>query len=143
MNALSSKDNATRGGWYRWGQLNKEAEKILAKVGATVDPRAIIGDLSFVDRQMVEIARALATDPKLLLLDEPAAGLSGTAIDRIDEGLRKIREAGGSTPALIITGSAATELDQQTFSATHLLRKPFRVPELHAAIAQILSGAPH
>ncbi|HPU25710.1 MAG TPA: PAS domain S-box protein [Phycisphaerae bacterium] len=73
----------------------------------------------------------------LLILDIDLPRMSGLAC------LRKIREAGGSTPALIITGSAATELDQQTFSATHLLRKPFRVPELHAAIAQILSGAPH
>ena len=39
MNALSSKDNATRYGWYRWGQLNREAADILARVGATIDPR--------------------------------------------------------------------------------------------------------
>ena len=80
MNALSSKSNATRGGWYRWGQLNKEAEEILARVGANVDPRAIVGDLSFVDRQMVEIARALRVDEQIhtspiVLLDEPTSVL--------------------------------------------------------------------
>ena len=80
MNALSSKDNATRGGWYRWGQRNKEAEEILAKVGATVDPKAMVGDLSFVDRQMVEIARALRIDEMtrtspLVILDEPTSVL--------------------------------------------------------------------
>ena len=79
MNALSSKDNATTGGWYRWGQLNREAEAILARVGAKIDPRAIVGDISFVDRQMVEIARALRVDEMVhaipdRILDEPDIG---------------------------------------------------------------------
>ena len=80
MNALSSKDNATRGGWYRWGQLNSEAETILARVGAKIDPRSIVGDISFVDRQMVEIARALRVDEMthatpIVILDEPTSVL--------------------------------------------------------------------
>ncbi len=80
MNALSSKDAATKYGWYRWGQLNREAKDILARVGATVDPRAIVGDLSFVDRQMVEIARALRVDEMthtapIVILDEPTSVL--------------------------------------------------------------------
>ena len=80
MNALSSKDNATKGGWYRWGQLNREAEQILARVGAKIDPRAVVGDISFVDRQMVEIARALRVDEMthaspIVILDEPTSVL--------------------------------------------------------------------
>ena len=80
MNALSSKDNATKGGWYRWGQLNREAEAILARVGAKIDPKAIVGDISFVDRQMVEIARALRVDEMvhatpIVILDEPTSVL--------------------------------------------------------------------
>jgi ABC-type sugar transport system ATPase subunit len=80
MNALSSKDNATKGGWYRWGQLNREAETILARVGAKIDPRSIVGDISFVDRQMVEIARALRVDEMthatpIVILDEPTSVL--------------------------------------------------------------------
>ncbi len=58
MNAMSGKDAATRFGWYRWKKLNDEAARVLARVGSSVDPRAIVGDLPFVDRQMVEIARA-------------------------------------------------------------------------------------
>ena len=77
---LSSKDNATKGGWYRWGQLNREAEAILARVGAKIDPKAIVGDISFVDRQMVEIARALRVDEMthatpIVILDEPTSVL--------------------------------------------------------------------
>jgi ribose transport system ATP-binding protein len=99
MNALSSKDNATRGGWYRWGQLNKEAEKILAKVGATVDPRAIVGDLSFVDRQMVEIARALRVDEMthtapIVILDEPTSVLERNETAILEREIAELKHVG-------------------------------------------------
>jgi ribose transport system ATP-binding protein len=99
MNALSSKDNATRGGWYRWGQLNKEAEKILAKVGATVDPRAIVGELSFVDRQMVEIARALRVDEMthtapIVILDEPTSVLERNETAILEREIAELKHVG-------------------------------------------------
>ncbi len=99
MNALSSKDNATRGGWYRWGQLNKEAEEILAKVGATVDPKAIVGDLSFVDRQMVEIARALRIDEMthtspIVILDEPTSVLERNETAILEREIAELKHVG-------------------------------------------------
>ena len=99
MNALSSKDNATRGGWYRWGQLNAEARTILAKVGATVDPRAIVGDLSFVDRQMVEIARALRVDEMthtapIVILDEPTSVLERNETAILEREIAALKHVG-------------------------------------------------
>ncbi|MDT7579701.1 MAG: ribose transport system ATP-binding protein, partial [Pseudonocardiales bacterium] len=76
MNAVGSQDQGIRYGFYNWRTLNREATETLARVHAKVDPRAIVGDLSFVDRQMVEIARALRVDEMvhaspLVILDEP------------------------------------------------------------------------
>ena len=99
MNALSSKDNATRGGWYRWGQLNAEAKEILAKVGATVDPKAIVGELSFVDRQMVEIARALRVDglthtAPIVILDEPTSVLERNETTILEREIAELKHIG-------------------------------------------------
>lgn len=52
------------------------------------------GALAFGQRRMVELARALATDPELLLLDEPASGLNMSETDDFGKLVRKIRETG-------------------------------------------------
>lgn len=101
MNAVSNKDGATRFGWYRWGQLNREAETVLARVGSTVDPRTIVGDLTFVDRQMVEIARALRVDEladvaPLVILDEPTSVLERDETETLEREIRALRELGSA-----------------------------------------------
>ena len=99
MNAVSDKDAAVRFGWYRWKKLNQEAAAVLARVGSTVDPRTIVGDLPFVDRQMVEIARALRVDEHvhvapLVILDEPTAVLERDETAILEREIRALRELG-------------------------------------------------
>ena len=59
------------------------------------------GELSYGQQRLVEIARALVREPELLLLDEPAAGLSLTRVAGVDELLRRIRAEKGITIVLV------------------------------------------
>lgn len=63
-------------------------------LGVKVDPRARIRDLPVETRQAVEIARALVTDARILILDEPTAVLSPSGIETLFERLRGLRERG-------------------------------------------------
>jgi branched-chain amino acid transport system ATP-binding protein len=72
----------------------ERAERILNFVGIHKYANELAGNLSYGDQRRVEIARALATRPKLLLLDEPAAGMNPTEKVRLNELISKIRDEG-------------------------------------------------
>ncbi len=65
-----------RWGGIDWRGRRRRAEALLQRIGARIDPDAEAGDLSMPQQQLVEIARALGADAKLLILDEPTASLS-------------------------------------------------------------------
>ncbi len=70
------------------------AQEKLDLVGLMQKAKEPASDLPLGERKLLEVARALATDPKLILLDEPAAGLNETEMLRIAEIIRKIRGSG-------------------------------------------------
>ena len=80
----------------RTGESRAEAEALAALeiVGYSGDPLDSAGALAFGHQRLVEIARALVTRPALLLLDEPAAGLSASEIEALDKLIVRIRELG-------------------------------------------------
>ncbi|MEM1984085.1 MAG: ABC transporter ATP-binding protein [Candidatus Korarchaeum sp.] len=72
----------------------ERAEEILKFVGLSHRKDALAEALPQGERKRLEIARALATEPKLLMLDEPAGGLTPTEMDEIMEVVRRVRESG-------------------------------------------------
>src|SRR4029077_8920945 len=70
--------------------------EVVARVGLGTRDRLPAGALTLADRKRLELARALATGPALLLLDEVMAGLNPTEIEAIIELIRGIHESGVS-----------------------------------------------
>ena len=99
MNAVTERGSAVRFGFYRWGRLNKNAAASLARIGSQLNPKTRVGDLPFVDRQMVEIARAIRVEQHritapLVILDEPTSLLERTETAVLEREIGKLKDFG-------------------------------------------------
>ncbi len=80
-----------RGGFVRRGALRGNALAFLAQLGVDLDPRAMVRNLSVAEQQMVEIAKALSLNARIVIMDEPTSALTETeanALFRIIQGLK-------------------------------------------------------
>ncbi|MFG2007120.1 ATP-binding cassette domain-containing protein [Spirillospora sp. NPDC048911] len=82
------------GVWRQERRLNTRAAELLARFGLTEFAGAAPGALPYGIQRRIEIARAMAGNPRLLLLDEPAAGLNGEEVRQLAEIVRSIRDSG-------------------------------------------------
>jgi len=75
----------------------ERAMELLAVMGIEDLADEYCSDLSFAEQKMVEITRALMTDPDLILLDEPASGINPSLVNQILDYIRKLRDEQGKT----------------------------------------------
>ncbi|TMJ80904.1 MAG: ABC transporter ATP-binding protein [Alphaproteobacteria bacterium] len=75
-------------------ELNQRAGEVLALVGIERRSRELAGSLSYGDQRLLGVALALATDPSMLLLDEPVSGMNATETARFMRLLDRLRELG-------------------------------------------------
>ena len=85
----------------RRGEIKERAEHLLEFVGLYSKRNLISGDLSFGQQKLLEFAMALMNEPKVLLLDEPTAGINPTLINGLIDRLRKANEELGITLCVI------------------------------------------
>ncbi|CUR60697.1 ribose ABC transporter (ATP-binding protein) [metagenome] len=82
-----------------WGPIDRkamhdEAVALFARLGVLVDPDRPAEGLSIADQQIIEIAKAISLQAKVLIMDEPTAALSGNEVDRLMAVARTLRDSG-------------------------------------------------
>jgi ABC-type sugar transport system ATPase subunit len=74
--------------------MEAEARRLFERLGAAITPRAMVGDLRIGDQQMVEIAKALAFDAAIVIMDEPTSALSDAEVARLFRVIDDLRRHG-------------------------------------------------
>ncbi|WP_342237864.1 sugar ABC transporter ATP-binding protein [Inquilinus sp. OTU3971] len=85
---------AGRAGFIDHGRLNSRAEAVLQLLGLAIAPTARTSGLSIAHRQVVEIARGIAGDPRVLILDEPTSSLPPSEVDLLLKIVARLSEQG-------------------------------------------------
>jgi branched-chain amino acid transport system ATP-binding protein len=94
---LSVRENVTLAAFLRHPsrpEAEAAAEKVLDRVGLAPRVSELASRLTLMDQKRLEMAKALATEPRLLLLDEPMGGLNATEVDVASDLVQRIRESG-------------------------------------------------
>ena len=84
-------------GLIRYKKMYDAARKVLASLGIDkISPETMVRELNLEERKMVEIAKAMVDDPKLLIVDETSNALTKTGRDHLYHVIRQVKESGGS-----------------------------------------------
>jgi ribose transport system ATP-binding protein len=77
-----------------WKKLYRESKKYLEQLGVTIDPRTLVKNLSVGEQQMVEIAKALSLDAKIIIMDEPTDALTNKETEKLFKVIRTLKQNG-------------------------------------------------
>jgi rhamnose transport system ATP-binding protein len=84
----------TRLGTIDWSRMRRDAARLFAELDVAISAEAPVRGLSMADQQLVEIAKALSVDARILIMDEPTASLSLHEVDRLFAIVRPLRDRG-------------------------------------------------
>jgi rhamnose transport system ATP-binding protein len=79
--------------WRRidWSRRRRQGRDLLERVGANIDANRLVDSLSMPEQQLVEIAKAIGSSAKVLIMDEPTASLSGTEVERLFDVVARLK----------------------------------------------------
>ena len=70
-------------GWVRQSEQNRRVQETCRKIGAELSPDTLCDDLTVAEKQLVEIAKALVRDARVLVMDEPSAALTKNEVEQL------------------------------------------------------------
>ncbi|WP_346767770.1 sugar ABC transporter ATP-binding protein [Knoellia koreensis] len=88
QNLFLGREPRSRGWFTADRDLNRQAADLIDRLGLVLDPRAVVGTLTVAKQQMVEIARALSYDARVLIMDEPTAALNDAEVEVLHDLIR-------------------------------------------------------
>ena len=122
-------------------EMNAEAGRILQNLRIDLDPTTIVGDLQVSKQQMVEIAKALSTNARVLIMDEPTSALTSNEIEELFRIIRQLRDEGRG---IVYISHRLEELQHIVDTVTILrdgqfiLESPFRDISMNDIIANMV-----
>ncbi|RLP25362.1 sugar ABC transporter ATP-binding protein [Mesorhizobium sp. YM1C-6-2] len=81
-------------GLVNWKKMVEDSRQIIGRVGLTIDPRTPVSVLSVAEQQLVEIARALSLESRLIIMDEPTSALTESEVQRLLAIMDRLRKDG-------------------------------------------------
>jgi rhamnose transport system ATP-binding protein len=77
-----------------WKERNRRARELLSRVGGAIEAEALVSTLSMPEQQIVEIAKALASEARILVMDEPSASLTDREVESLFQVIASLRQHG-------------------------------------------------
>lgn len=82
----------TKLGFVNWKEIIKRSEELLKSLNFPINPKVIVNELSVAEKQLVEIAKALASNAKVIIMDEPTSSLTSDGIEKLFEIIKNLKK---------------------------------------------------
>ncbi|MCX7027144.1 MAG: sugar ABC transporter ATP-binding protein [Spirochaetes bacterium] len=93
-NIYLGREPKTKTGSVNYKQMFEDSRVVLNKIGVEIDPKTFVRDLTVAKQQLVEIAKAVSFNARIIIMDEPTSALSDTEINRLFETVRTLKAEG-------------------------------------------------